>query len=152
MQPQMSRIALFAVGAALVLTGAVACGGGGSDKPGNGASAPAATQPASSAQPTKPAAAKPSTLALNGKDLKFDRDQLEAAAGAVTIAFDNQDGGIPHNLHVFSGSDATGKSVGQTELKSGPIKQTLQLDLEVGTYFYICDAHPTTMAGTLVAG
>jgi plastocyanin len=151
MQPQMSRIALFVVGAALVLTGA-ACGGGGGDKPGGGASAPAATQPASSAQPTKPAAAKPSTLALNGKDLKFDRDQLEAAAGAVTIAFDNQDGGIPHNLHVFSGSDATGKSVGQTELKNGPVKQTLQLDLEVGRYFYVCDVHPATMTGTLVAG
>lgn len=149
----MNRVLLLVAGATLALAGSAACGGGDSDKPDDGAGAPAATQPAASAQPTKPAAAaKPSTLALNGKDLKFDLDRLEAAAGAVTIAFDNQDGGIPHNLHVFSGSDATGKSVGQTDLESGPIKQTLRLDLEEGKYFYVCDAHPATMTGTLAVG
>ena len=149
MRSSMNRVLLLVAGATLALAGSAACGGGDSDKPDGGAGAPAATQPVSTAQPTKAAAAKPSTLALNGKDLKFDRDQLEAAAGAVTIAFENQDGGIPHNLHVFSGSDATGKSLGQTDLASGPVKQTLQLELEVGRYFYVCDVHPATMTGTL---
>jgi len=88
-------------------------------------------------------------LQLVGLNTLFDTDELEAPAGTITIEFDNRDGGIVHNVHVFEGEDANGESVGATELEAGPIQQTLTLELEPGTYFYQCDAHPATMSGIL---
>lgn len=88
-------------------------------------------------------------IKTSGSTLKFDKDKLSAAAGAVTIAFDNQDGGIPHNISVHEGADAKGKTLGKTDLETGPVKQELKLDLKAGSYFYQCDVHPTTMKGTL---
>jgi plastocyanin len=67
----------------------------------------------------------------------------------VTIQFANKDSGVPHNLHVFQGVDAKGDSVGETDIASGPVTQNLKLNLAAGGYFYRCDAHPTTMNGTL---
>lgn len=89
------------------------------------------------------------TIAAKNSNLKFDKDSIAATAGSVTISFNNADSGIPHNIHVFEGSDTKGKSVGQTELASGPVEQTLKLSLVAGVYYYQCDAHPTTMKGTL---
>ncbi len=94
-----------------------------------------------------PASANAITLA--GQDLKFDQTALTAAPGAVTIRFSNKDSGVPHNLHVFDGTDAKGKSLGQTDLATGPVDQELKLDLAAGAYYFQCDAHPTTMKGTL---
>lgn len=113
------------------------------------ASTPApATAPAS--EPTSAAtSAAEEPLTLAGINSKFDKEELEAPAGTVTIEFDNQDGGIPHNLHVFKGDDPDDESVGETELEVGPVTQTLTMDLEPGGYFYQCDAHPNTMSGTL---
>jgi plastocyanin len=84
-----------------------------------------------------------------GRDTKFDVTELSSAPGAVTIRFDNRDSGIVHNLHVFRGTNAQGESVGQTTFAAGPVKQELQVNLAAGTYFFQCDAHPTTMKGTL---
>ncbi len=81
--------------------------------------------------------------------LKFDKEKLTASAGAVTIVFDNQDGGIPHNISVHEGKDASGKTLGKTDLENGPVTQELKLDLKAGSYFFLCDVHPTTMKGTL---
>jgi len=92
----------------------------------------------------------PGALALVGKDLKFDKSTLEAKAGTVVIEFDNQDSGVMHNLHVFKGKDASGESVGATDIAMGPTKQTLTLNLQPGTYYYQCDVHQTTMTGKLV--
>ncbi len=152
MHPHMTRAALLAVGAALVLAGSAACGGGGGNEAaGDRDPAASATQPTQPpAEPTVPAAAEPTTLKIGAKDILFDVDRLVAPAGPVAIELDNQDGGVPHNLHVHRGSDATGDSVGKTELEAGPVKQTLGLELDSGEYFYVCDAHPTTMTGTLV--
>jgi plastocyanin len=84
-----------------------------------------------------------------GRDTKFDVTELSASAGVVTIRFDNLDAGIVHNLHVFRGASAQGESVGQTTFAAGPVKQELQVNLSAGAYFFECDAHPTTMKGTL---
>lgn len=84
------------------------------------------------------------TIELVGKDIAFDQAKLTARAGAVTIAFDNRDDGVSHNLHV------TGEGVDEkTEIESGPVTQTLKLDLEPGTYSYVCDVHPQQMTGDL---
>ncbi|MHB8376318.1 MAG: cupredoxin domain-containing protein [Dehalococcoidia bacterium] len=121
-----------------------------------GGAAPAATAaPAGTPVAGTPAAATPAsgsattTLKLVGQNLLFDKAKLTAPAGTVTIAFNNKDGGVSHDVRVFKGTDATGASVGATALAPGPVQQTLTLQLSPGTYYYHCDAHPTTMSGTL---
>src|SRR5437899_1647821 len=46
-----------------------------------------------------PRAAAGGGIDIVGRDTKFDVTDLSAAAGAVTIRFDNRDSGIVHNLH-----------------------------------------------------
>jgi len=89
-------------------------------------------------------------LTLVSKNTLFDKSELRAEAGEITIIHDNQDPGIVHNVHVYKGSDADGEDMGATELEAGPGTQTLTLTLEPGEYFYVCDAHPATMYGTLI--
>jgi plastocyanin len=84
-----------------------------------------------------------------GRDTKFDVTEISASAGAVTIRFDNRDSGIVHNVHVFRGANAQGESIGATAFAAGPVKQELQVNLSAGSYLFQCDAHPTTMKGTL---
>ena len=112
----------------------------------------ATASPVSAATPASTAGASTGngvTISAKSANLKFDKDSVAVSAGAVTITFNNADSGIPHNFHVFEGSDAKGKSVGQTDLASGPVEQELKLDLTPGKYYFQCDAHPTTMKGTL---
>lgn len=162
-----SRLGLFRLTAPLLLAAFVAAAGAACNNAGASdptpvvhfkitpASGTYAT--ASSATPTVAAIESPSAagnaLTLVGLNTKFDETALTAAPGAVTIGFSNKDGGVPHNLHVFAGAgagaDAKGKSIGQTDLASGPVDQTLKLDLAPGVYYFQCDAHPTTMKGTL---
>lgn len=117
--------------------------------------------PAAGARPvvaTSTAAASPApgrtpatevAIKASGSTLKFDKSELTAAADAITIVFDNQDAGIPHNISVHEGNDATGKTLGKTDLEAGPMKQELKLDLAAGSYFFQCDVHPTTMKGAI---
>jgi hypothetical protein len=90
-------------------------------------------------------------LDIVAKGTAWDTNCLVAPAGEpFTINIDNQDAGIPHNLDLFD--QAGGTSLAATELQAGPVKQTLDVDpLDAGEYYFQCDAHPTTMTGTLVA-
>lgn len=154
----MSRNVLW-VGLILAASVAVACAGTAADADPTPvatfkitpASGPPRTPPPpiATSQPPVTATSSASELTVVGRDILFDKENLEAGAGTVVITFDNQDGGIPHNIHVFAGSDASGDSVGETPIENGPVKQELRLDLEPGEYFYVCDVHPTTMTGTL---
>jgi plastocyanin len=119
--------------------------------PASGGGAPTATAAPVEETPTQPSGGSggETVLELVAANILFDKDELEAPAGTITIEFDNRDGGIPHNVAVYEGEDATGESVGATELGVGPVQQTLTLELEPGTYFYQCDAHPATMSGIL---
>ena len=87
-------------------------------------------------------------ITVVGLNLEFDTDEIYAPAGPVTIVLDNQDGGMPHNIHFFEGTNARGESVAETPLNNGPIEDTLEMDLEPGEYFYQCDVHPN-MKGIL---
>lgn len=96
------------------------------------------------------APAQPSEVTLVASSVRFEQRSLAAPAGEVTIAFDNRDQGVSHNVHVFRGNDASGDDVGSTEIETGAIRQTLALgDLAAGSYFYQCDVHPSQMTGTL---
>jgi plastocyanin len=131
-----------------------ACGGygddgyGGTPDPAN--TRPAAASPTIEATSAAPAPATPAELTLVAASVQFDQRSLVAPAGPVTIAFANRDQGIPHNVHVFMGPDASGATVGSTEIEAGAAQQTLVLgDLAAGSYFYQCDVHPSQMMGTL---
>jgi plastocyanin len=160
----LRKLTWWAAAAALVIGTAsgVACGGGGGS---DNTPAAQATSTKAAASPTSAAAASPTSgatqtsgtpaasgtteLSLVASNLLFDKSELKAAPGTIKIVVDNQDGGVPHNIHVFKGEDASGESVGMTDLTAGPSKETLTLNLAAGDYFYHCDAHPATMAGKL---
>lgn len=136
-------ILTLVVGAGLI---AAACGG---DDSGEVETAP--TSQVSTAAPTvTPGQAARSALKVIGKDITFDKTELEANSGTVSIEFDNQDTSIPHNFHVFRGTGPSGDSVDLTKITSGPVVQTLDIQLEAGAYFFQCDVHPNQMKGTLV--
>jgi plastocyanin len=111
---------------------------------------PAATETAEP-QPsgTAPSGGVTTTIAIAGVSNEFDVEEVEAPAGTVVIEFDNRDGGVVHNIHFYRGSDRDGDDIAETELEAGPTQQTLTFDVQPGEYYYVCDAHPTTMEGTL---
>jgi plastocyanin len=80
----------------------------------------------------------------------------------VTLTFDNQDQGIPHNIHFFASQDAGGQSLTtcktgcatppevSTAVKAGPEKESFTFTTPAaGKYLFHCDVHPDTMKGTL---
>lgn len=84
------------------------------------------------------------TIELAAKNTAFDQTRLTASAGPVMIAYDNQDTGVAHNLHV------TGPGVDdKTEIETGPATQRLELEVEPGTYTFVCDVHPQQMRGEI---
>lgn len=117
-------------------------------QPPAGTPTPAVTAAPATEEPQTPAA-DGTVLTVVGVSNTFGVEELTAPAGTVTIEFDNRDAGVIHNIHVFKGEDASGEEVAATDLESGPVTQTLTMELEPGTYFYQCDAHPTTMKGIL---
>ena len=88
-------------------------------------------------------------IVLVAKDLKFDKTEVTAPAGApFTIAFDNQDGGVPHDVAirndsgiVFNGEDVT---------VPGQILDDVPA-IEASAYTFFCTFH-ANMTGTLTAG
>jgi plastocyanin len=70
-----------------------------------------------------------------------------------TIAFENKDAGIPHNMHIFAAdptADPSAQSLFAGDLVTGPATVDYHVPaLPPGTYFFHCDVHPTQMKGTL---
>jgi plastocyanin len=86
----------------------------------------------------------------------FDKDCLAAPAGeAFTVAFANDDEGIPHNWTVYadeSAQQSLGGAGGAASSITGPDETTYDVEgLEAGEYFFQCDLHPSTMVGTFIA-
>ena len=82
--------------------------------------------------------------------MAFDKSTITVSAGAqVTINFDNQDSGIPHNFAVYTDSSA-GTTIFIGETITGPNKTTYTFTAPTtpGSYFFRCDIHPTKMTGT----
>jgi plastocyanin len=121
--------------------------------PASGSRTPApsatATAPGTPASQGTPGAGGGSTVSISASNLLFDKTKLTASAGTVKIDLDNKDAGVPHNIDVYEGKDASGKSLGKTDIVAGPTKQELTLVLKPGTYYFQCDVHLATMSGTL---
>jgi plastocyanin len=101
----------------------------------------------SSAPP--PASFSGQSITVVAIGLKFQPNEITLPAGQpLRIVLDNQDAGVPHNVHVFQGDTDLGRSTtvsgpGQTEVRFGP--------LTAGTYQFACEVHPS-MTGTITVG
>jgi cytochrome c oxidase subunit II len=89
---------------------------------------------------------------IAAKGTAFDKDCLaEPANKGFTLTFNNEDAGVPHNVVIFKGRDATAPVSFRGALFPGPATQKYQVPaLASGRYFFHCDAHPSAMTGTLV--
>jgi plastocyanin len=107
------------------------------------------------AVPAPPAAPVDLSIsALATPPLTFDTTTLNAPAGAqVTVTFTNNEAGVPHSWHVFSGPDATSGTLAATQIITGPgtmDSTTFAAPTQTGNYFFWCDVHTTIMTGTFV--
>jgi plastocyanin len=118
----------------------------------------AAPSPTPSPPPTgPPELCQPSgstDLSISAKAIAFDVSCLAAPVGTpFTIAFDNQDAGIPHNVDIYKDaafSEHLAGATGPTDTIIGPTTTTYDVDaLSAGTYFFKCDVHPN-MTGIFV--
>jgi plastocyanin len=81
-----------------------------------------------------------------GGGLKFDKEELQAKAGKVTISMDNPSD-LPHAVAIDGGQGAT---PGKTVNKGG--KSVASAELDAGEYTYFCpvgDHRSGGMEGTL---
>ena len=95
------------------------------------------------------------SLQIAAKNIHFDKSCLAAPAGqAFSVAFDNQDTNVPHNVEIYTDKTATtrlGGATGATDTVTGPATTTYQVSaLKAGTYYFQCDVHPSAMFGTFV--
>ena len=85
----------------------------------------------------------------------FQETCLAAPADtAFTLEFDNQDGGVPHNVDIYTAAPPAGTHLGgasdASQTVTGPASTTYDVDpLDAGIYYFQCDIHPT-MNGTFV--
>ena len=84
-------------------------------------------------------------------DQSFSSDRLTAPAGTpFGLAFDNEDGGVPHNVAIYEDASAA-QSLFVGDVVQGPATVTYDVPaLDPGTYYFRCDVHPQ-MNGSLVA-
>jgi plastocyanin len=85
--------------------------------------------------------------------ISFDQSELTAqAGGTVTVRFDNEDGGVPHNWALYTDDTASEAIAGANEnICSGPCQAEIAFDLPApGEYFFRCDVHPTQMKGAFI--
>jgi plastocyanin len=122
--------------ALLALVGVLAAGCGGGSGGSGGYGAPPATTTDTEGG---------SATALSGSvGPGFDISMNEAtvAAGTYTLSVDDQ--ATSHNFHLTGpGGVDVMTDIGGTGAKTFTVK------LERGTYSFVCDAHPTSMKGTL---
>ena len=96
------------------------------------------------------ALAAPSGAAISG----YDHTSLSAPADTpLTIAFDNQDPGVQHNVMITSADpakDPGASTLLDGELVTGPQQFDYSVQaLPAATYYYFCKVHPATMHGRL---
>jgi len=92
------------------------------------------------------------TIYLSAKNIAYNKSTITVPAGAnVTVHFDNQDSGVPHNFAVYD-SSAAKVNIFRGEIITGPkmISYHFTAPDKPGTYFFRCDVHPTIMTGQFI--
>ena len=89
---------------------------------------------------------------LAAANIAFDPTSLTVPADTpFTIAFNNQDSGVQHNVDIFDNQDFSGTALFEGDLITGVATANYQVDaLEAGTYFFRCVVHPA-MTGEIQA-
>jgi plastocyanin len=131
---------LLVLGATVLIVAAVVLGVGGSDRE-------YTPVPVGGTQRAAENPGEEQEVAITARDIAFDVDHVDVAAGTVHVVLDHQDDGILHNIRVTGpgGVDAA------TPIEAGPVHQDLTVDLSTaGTYSFVCDVHPT-MVGAIEA-
>ena len=113
---------------------------------------------AGSAKPATPAATPsgPTTdIMIMAKNVKFDLTDITVAAGAtIKLTVHNEDNGVPHNWALYKSKSAAAAGeapITTTPLENGPVTQELVFAAPAaGEYYFRCDVHPATMAGTFI--
>jgi hypothetical protein len=94
------------------------------------------------------------TINLAARNMAFDKPSLSVPAGAsVTINFNNQDSGMPHNVSVYqnlSGGGTKPVFIGKVITGTASITYQFVAPVEQGSYFFQCDVHPLKMSGSFV--
>ncbi len=139
----MRTLRITALAAVLGL-GLAACGGGGDTT-----SAPAGSTSAPPGGTTLTV-----TAPADASNAGWAEKTLSAPADTpFTIVFSNDDGGIPHNVQIFEGTDTTATAVfvpADNAMINGVAEATYAIPaLAAGTYTYNCFSHPATMVGTM---
>ena len=85
--------------------------------------------------------------------IAFDASCVEVPAGEpFTIAFGNEDDGVPHNVAIYPSADDLANPLFRGENVTGVDSVEYQVDaLDEGEYYFQCDVHPT-MNGTWTVG
>jgi len=122
----MRRFTILLVGATLAVAG---CGGD-DEEPASGGSSE--STPTATATEAASSGGENLALAADAGALKFDKSELTAPAGKVTITMDNPSD-IPHNVEIEgNGVEAKGETVGKGE------QSVATADLKAGTYDFYC--------------
>lgn len=117
--------------------------------PPKAASSAAGASPAPSGSAAASGAA--ADVTITAQNISFTTSQVAAPAGKTfTLAFVNQDGGVPHNVSIHKDSP-TGKELFKGEIFTGVATKVYSVPaLDPGTYAFVCSVHPN-MTGTLTA-
>jgi plastocyanin len=82
----------------------------------------------------------------------FVPDSLDAPAATVVQVNYLNDSSLPHNIKFFEGTDSSAPVLGETEDSTGPdvtTSVTITTPETPGDYYFWCDIHGASMAGTL---
>ena len=91
-------------------------------------------------------------VGLSAQNIAFNVSTITVPAGAnVTVNFDNEDSGVPHNFAVYTDSSAS-QNIFKGEIITGPATTAYNFTApaDPGTYFFRCDVHPEQMTGDFV--
>ena len=122
----MRRLTILLVGATLAVAG---CGG--DDEEPSSASNDSTPTPTATEAASSGGAGEKLTLAADASALKFDKSELTARAGKVTITMDNPSD-IPHNVEIDAPDAKEGETVGKGK------KSVASADLKAGEYTFFC--------------
>jgi len=99
-----------------------------------------------SAAPSSAPSGTASTVTITAQNIAFTTPDVTGPAAGFTLAFDNEDAGVPHDVQI---NDAGGQKVFETEIFPGVATRTYPVPaLAAGAYTFKCTVHPN-MTGTL---